>query len=204
MLAGLGPSEWACDECSLGLPAVQKGSRVLTGKHTQLQAGASTDGPWEEPLGQEDHLGAGLQARALLMACLLPSLCRRLRPAPSPLLSRGGPGNKPLAFPAPSSWHQVPRGPSRKSVNLSPAAGKPLGCATLQGPWGAAPSVAQAPPASPRLAEHPGWVPLASPAPPAPLGPTARGCPRLGPTGVPAPAPLGPGPPSCSRVEQAS
>ena len=60
MRAGLGPNEWTCDERSPGLPVAQKGSRILTSKHTQLQAGTSTDGPWEGPLGQGDPLGAGL------------------------------------------------------------------------------------------------------------------------------------------------
>ena len=53
MLAGLRPHEWTCGEGSPGLPAVQKGSRTLAGKHTRLQAGASVDGLWEGLLGRE-------------------------------------------------------------------------------------------------------------------------------------------------------
>ena len=112
--------------------------------------------------GQGDPLGARLQARALPTACLLPSLCRRLRPAPSPPLSRAVLVISPLQFQLHHLSVGSPGAPADR-VSTFPQ---------LQaGLWGAAPCRASGeqlpvrlrPSRRPVSRGDPGWVPLACP-----------------------------------------
>lgn len=189
MRAGLGPNEWTCDECSPGLPAAQKGSRILTSKHTAAGRNlhgwpvgrapwpGRPSGSWAPGQGISDGLSPPLSLQKA-QTCALPSSLMAVLVI-SPLQfqlhhlgigSPGAPADRTSTLPQRTECQAFPS--CRQAVGVWHAAG-PVGSGSQCG-------------------SGPFRCPVSCRAP------------RLGPTGVPAPAPLGPGPPSRSRVEQAS